>query len=336
MISRIKKFISYFLSFLFFFYELFLFRIRKKNSSGTYSYMLRFFYFTGGLSNDIINFFVSRKPKKTFLNEGLLSKYNGNSIKDYQKKLEKNGYVVFENILNDSDISNLTTELKKKDGFYISDNKGYSIKQKLDFNDPKGVKFFYSSQDVIDTASFHKILFDPSLIKFSEDYLKSDPVIDNISAWWSFPAGTPDKNAAQWWHFDLERPKWLKFFFFLTDCTTETGAHCFIKGSHKNNGVKWSLRSKGYTRLSDQEIEKNYKKDQIIAVTTKKGSLLVEDTRGLHKGLNLTRDHRFLIQVQYASSTFGAKVEKFKLPEIKNKNFLDLKKKFNYTYSLFN
>ena len=88
MISRIKKFISYFLSFLFFFYELFLFRIRKKNSSGTYSYMLRFFYFTGGLSNDIINFFVSRKPKKTFLNEGLLSKYNGNSIKDYQKKLE--------------------------------------------------------------------------------------------------------------------------------------------------------------------------------------------------------------------------------------------------------
>ena len=40
------------------------------------------------------------------------------------------------------------------------------------------------------------------------------PVIDNISAWWSFPAATPDKNAAQWWHFDLDRPKWLKFFFF--------------------------------------------------------------------------------------------------------------------------
>tara|TARA_B100001093_G_scaffold519066_1_gene606275 strand:- start:6246 stop:7256 length:1011 start_codon:yes stop_codon:yes gene_type:complete len=335
MILIIKKIISYPLEFLFFFYELFFFKIRKKNSSGSYSYMLRFFYFTGGLSNDVINFFVSKKPKNTFFSEGLLSKYKNNSIKSYQEKLEKNGYVVFENILNDIDINNLISELKKKEGFYLSDNKGLSIKQKLDFNDPKAVMFYYSSQDIIDTDSFHKILFDPSLIKFSQDYLKSYPVIDNISAWWSFPAATPEKNAAQWWHFDLERPKWLKFFFFLTDCTIETGAHCFIKGSQKNNGVKWSLRKKGYTRLSDQEIEKNYKKDQIISVTAKRGSLLVEDTRGLHKGLNLTRDHRLLIQVQYASSTFGAKVEKFKLPKIRNNNFLDLKNKFNYTYSLF-
>lgn len=335
MILRIKKFINYSLDFLFFFYELFFFKIRKKNSLGTYSYMLRFFYFTGGLSNDIINFFVSKRPRHIFFNEALLSRYNENSIKSYQEKLKKNGYIIFENILNDSEINNLISEFKKKNGFYLSDGKGTSIKQKLNFNDPKSVKFFYSAQDVIDTNSFHKILFDPSLIQFSQNYLNSYPVIDNVSAWWSFPAAKPDKNAAQWWHFDLERPKWLKFFFFLTDCTAETGAHCFVKGSHKNNGVKWSLRKKGYSRLSDQEIEKNYKKDEIITLTAKKGSLLVEDTRGLHKGLNLTQDHRFLIQVQYSSSTFGGKIEKFKFPQIKQEKFLDLKKSFNYTYSLF-
>jgi len=335
MISKIKKLISYPLEFLFFFYEIFFFKIRKKNSSGSYSYMLRFFYFTGGLSNDIINFFVSKKPQNTFFNEGLLSKYNGNSIKSYQEKLEKNGYVVFENILTDIDIKNLISELKKKDGFYLSDNKGLSIKQKLDFNDPKAVMFSYSSQDIIDTDSFHKILFDPSLIKFSQDYLKSYPVIDNISAWWSFPAATPDKNAAQWWHFDLERPKWLKFFFFLTDCETHNGAHCFVKGSHRNNGVKWPLRKKGYARLSDEEINKLYSNQDIVEILAKKGSLLIEDTRGLHKGKNLIKDHRFLIQVQYSSSAFGGPINDFQFPQFASQKLLEIKNKFSHTYSLF-
>ena len=131
MILRIKKFINYSLDFLFFFYELFFFKIRKKNSLGTYSYMLRFFYFTGGLSNDIINFFVSKRPRHIFFNEALLSRYNENSIKSYQEKLKKNGYIIFENILNDSEINNLISEFKKKNGFYLSDGKGTSIKQKL-------------------------------------------------------------------------------------------------------------------------------------------------------------------------------------------------------------
>jgi len=336
MILKIKKFFSYFLDFPIFFYDLLFFKIRKKNSQGSYDYMLRFFYLTGGISNDIINFFVSKKPKIFFLNKGFLSKYDDRSIKSYQENLEKNGYVIFENILNENEINDLISEFKIKNGFYISDENGTSIKQQLDLKQPRAVKFFYSSQDVIDTKSFHKILFDPSLIKFSQNYLKSYPVIDNISAWWSFPSNKPDKNAAQWWHFDLERPKWLKFFFFLTDCTVDTGAHCFIKGSQKNNGVKWSLRNKGYTRLSDEDIEKNYKKENIVSVIAKKGSLLVEDTRGLHKGSNLIKDYRFLIQLQYASSTFGTKIEKFKMPKLNDQKFLETRKIYNYTYSLFN
>ena len=70
MILKIKKFFSYFLDFPIFFYDLLFFKIRKKNSQGSYDYMLRFFYLTGGISNDIINFFVSKKPKIFFLNKG--------------------------------------------------------------------------------------------------------------------------------------------------------------------------------------------------------------------------------------------------------------------------
>ena len=336
MIKNLIKIFNYTIDFIVFFYELFFFQIRKKNSSRSYNVFLRLFFLTGGISNEIINFFVSKKPKKFSLKKGLLSKYDGIELKKYQKNLKKNGYVIFENILNSMQVDCLINDLKKKDGFYLSDKNGTSNKQKLNLDNPIEVKFFYSSQDIIDTKSFQNILFDPSLINFSQDYLGSYPVIDNISSWWSFPSCKPDKNAAQWWHFDLERPKWLKFFFFMTDCTLETGSHSFVRGTHNNNGINWHLRKKGYSRLSDDEINKYYKKKEIINMILRKGSLLIEDTRGLHKGKKLLKDRRFLIQLQFSSSTFGTKIEKFHLPDIKDKNHKNVVEEFKHTYSLFN
>ena len=122
----------------------------------------------------------------------------------------------------------------------------------------------------------------------------------------------------------------------MTDCTELTGAHCFIKGSHKNNGIKWSLRKKGYSRLSDNEVNTKYDKNDIVQVIAKRGSLLIEDTRGLHKGTNLIKNYRFLIQLQYSSSAYGAKVENLKFPILKEKKFIKVKEVFNHTYSLFN
>ena len=313
---------------------MFLFKWIKKNSHVSHDYMLRFFYFTGGISNDIINFFVSKRPAVNSYKGGLLSKYDKKTLLEYQKKLKNDGYVVLDNILKNDQVDNFVKDFEEFEGFYTSDKEVKSEKQKLDIKNPKSVKFYYLAQDIIDNKLFQEILFDTSFINFAQLYLKSYPVIDNISSWWSFPAASPDKNAAQWWHFDLDRPKWLKFFFFLTDCTIENGAHCFVKGSHKNNGIPWSLRSKGYDRLLDSDIEKNFSKIDIIDIVAKKGSLLIEDTRGLHKGRNLIKGNRFLIQVQYSSSLFGAAIENFRTPKLSN-NLLETRKEFDYTYSLF-
>jgi ectoine hydroxylase-related dioxygenase (phytanoyl-CoA dioxygenase family) len=234
--------------------------------------MLRFFYLTGGISNDIINFFVSKSPFINSYKAGLLSKYDTQTLNGYHKILKKNGYVILDNILTNDQVDNLVKNFYETEGFYTSDKEVKSRKQKLDIKNPKSVKFYYSAQDIINNKLVQKILFDSSFINFAQSYLKSYPVIDNISAWWSFPAASPDKNAAQWWHFDLDRPKWLKFFFFLTDCESHNGAHCFVKGSHKNNGVKWPLRKKGYKRLSDEEINKLYSNQDIVEILAKKGS----------------------------------------------------------------
>jgi ectoine hydroxylase-related dioxygenase (phytanoyl-CoA dioxygenase family) len=296
--------------------------------------MLRFFYLTGGFSNDIINFFVSKKPFEKETYTGIFSKFNEDEILKYKSQLDNNGYLILDNVLNSEEVNTLVDDFIKLEGFYTSDSNIKSQKKKLNIQKPESVKFYYNSQDIINNLNVQRILFDSSIIHFAQTYLNSYPVIDNISSWWSFPSAVPDKNAAQWWHFDLERPKWLKFFFFLTDCTLENGAHCFVKGSHKNGGINWSLRKRGYERLSDQDVNNFFPKANIVDIVSKKGSLLIEDTRGLHKGRHLIKDNRFLIQIQYSSSSFGAIVDNFEMPELKN-DLLRVKNQFNYTYSLF-
>ena len=296
--------------------------------------MLRFFYLTGGLSNDIINFFVSKKPPETERCTGIFSKFDEDEILKYKKQLDNNGYLILDNVLNSEEVNALVDDFIKLEGFYTSDSNIKLQKKKLNIQNPESVKFYYNSQDIIDNFNVQKILFDSSIIHFAQMYLNSYPVIDNISAWWSFPAGNPDKNAAQWWHFDLDRPKWLKFFFFLTDCSIENGAHRFVRGSHKNNGIPWSLRKKGYDRLDDNDVEKKFPKKDIIDILATKGSLLIEDTRGLHKGRHLIKNNRFLIQVQYSSSLFGGVVENFITPKLNN-HMKEVINEYKYTYSLF-
>jgi hypothetical protein len=149
-----------------------------------------------------------------------------------------------------------------------------------------------------------------------------------------FRRHSPTKKLHSGGIFDLDRPKWLKFFFFLTDCSIENGAHSFVRGSHKSNGIPWSLRKKGCVRLDDYDVEKKFPKKDIIDMCATKGPLLIEDTRGLHKGRHLIKNNRFFFQVQYSFSLFGGAVENFIMLKLHN-HMKEVINEYKYTYSLF-
>ena len=46
-----------------------------------------------------------------------------------------------------------------------------------------------------------------------KDEVVSAPVFDFIAMWWHTQSNTPDKEAAQYFHFDMDRLRWIKFFF---------------------------------------------------------------------------------------------------------------------------
>jgi hypothetical protein len=287
--------------------------------------MIKFFsYFDKILIKFLHNFLKEKKLYNFFSddNTGIFKKCNFDEI---NLDLNKKGYYIFSDLLPIKDVEYLKFKIcnlkgKYKSDYYFSKNLEY-----FDIKSPKGTKFDYDSSQLLELKEIQDILLDKNLLKIVQNYFSSLPKIDIVSAWWSVPSTKPDHNAAQLWHFDMDRPKWLKVFIFLTDCNLNNGPHSFIEGTHRKNGIPYKIRSKGYVRIEDHDVETHYKKDKIIQFTAKKGTILLEDTIGLHKGLKLESGSRLLLQFQYSSSLFGSHREQIKYPKNLTKSFIALK-----------
>ena len=111
-------------------------------------------------------------------------------------------------------------------------------------------------------------------------------------------------------------PKWLKFLTYINDVGIDNGPHCFIKKTHKNNAIPFSLRSKGYVRIDDHnEKIKDLINDE-IKIIGKAGTSIIEDTKGLHKGMVVVKEYRILLNIQINSSMFGSPFKKMKFNNI--------------------
>lgn len=303
---------------------------KKKNTYLSYQYMIKLFALFDGVVINILSKFLSQEKivfENNYPNNFLFIDYDYDKI-NYD--LLNCGYYLHKNKIDKKLIDNINSEIIKINGKYSSDLYSSNNYEKFDTNNPKGVKFIYKTNDLIKIDAIQNLLLDKQILTIAQNYLEALPIIDIVTAWWSCPSQFADKNAAQYWHFDMDRPRWLKVFIFLTDCNIDNGPHSFIEGSHKNGGITNILRSKGYQRLSDEEINNFYSQKKIKTFVASKGSILFEDTRGLHKGIKLKSGNRLILQFQYSTALFGSDIQKIKLPQ--SNFFLDI---FNKNKKIF-
>jgi hypothetical protein len=289
-----------------------------------YFAMLEAFSITGGITNDLVSR-ILRHPRQQFSRAGLLSSLNRDSGINLLEELRQKGYVVFPGLLDEDTCEKLTNFALSIPGQARGIDEGdvhqpsNGLYQRLN---PKSVIFQYDASLIIENVIIQDLLTDNSILNLVQEYLGSAPIIDIVTLWWSTAyKAVPDKNAAQYWHFDMDRPKWLKVFFYLTEVGPENGPHSFIEGTHRNGGIPFSLRSKGYTRLTDEEVECHFSAEQIKDFTGSRGTVIIEDTRGLHKGNHLTAGDRLILQFEYCSSLFGGSWSTIRTPEVIGQSF---------------
>jgi hypothetical protein len=108
--------------------------------------------------------------------------------------------------------------------------------------------------------------------------------------WHNLPTGQPPRES-QLWHRDPEDRYVLKLFVYMSDVDFESGALSYIPGTHARGNVKTEPQStivkEGDTfvrRTDDAQMSAMIPKEKWITAIGNKGTIVLVDTRGYHKG----------------------------------------------------
>lgn len=129
-----------------------------------------------------------------------------------------------------------------------------------------------------DEAEWFDLWLDAAMLKVIEGYMGFVPRLEEAYIRRNFPSDFVIMNHA--WHRDTNHPKHLlKAFFFLSNCTLKTGPHHYITGTIQDR------RLDGQRYYTDEDVYTIYPKTsgREIVSEVPAGTIILEDTRGLHK-----------------------------------------------------
>lgn len=164
---------------------------------------------------------------------------------------------------------------------YLADKpvyfRGTSITRAFCETQPADMAFgIHYPKDVVDCPHIMELVNAPSVIQLATEYLGCTPTLSCLGVQWSFPTNSP--SLAQCFHRDDEDWKYLRFLVYLTDVDEGAGPHVYVKGSHRD---KLPLRLKFY---SPEELAQLYGARNLFKVFGTRGTGIVADTSGIHKG----------------------------------------------------
>ena len=302
--------------------------------------LVSLFATSGGRVNDRLarTLQILHPPYNFPKSDGVLGNLTDSDLARINRQLEIDGYCIFENCLSAEFCESIVRQTLSVDCLVMGDEATEQLTAKrarYDRQAPVAAKYALVEDDTTDIPEVQQLMSDASLIKVAENYLKSKPIFTGISLWWS-PSikDTPDSEAAQEFHWDMERIKWLRYFIYLTDVTADSGPHCFIKGTHRTGAIPDELLRAGYVRHRDERILQIYGQDAYQEFIAPRGTIIAEDSRGFHKGKLPRKGDRLLLAFEISSTTFGAN-KRHRIRNIRAPQFGEFAKRYPRLYRNF-
>lgn len=156
-------------------------------------------------------------------------------------------------------------------------------------------RYYWPMHELVKCPVVKDLLSDSTFTAIAQGYLGAETVLAHVTLWLD-PVfeGYYDPHV---YHYDNDGPGFLKFFFYLTDVTTETGAHRFIRGTHQHRKPQAFRASKRY---EDDELLNFFGEEKEVVFTAPAGTVIAEDTAGFHRGSDLKSGYRLLMQFQFS------------------------------------
>jgi len=286
------------------------FLMNGTTSQDAYMSLINLYCLTNGRFNERMHRKIS--ASNYFLavdntNDEIFGKLNKRDYQKINSVLNGNGYFYFENKLSIDMCSRLCDYALKNP----ANAHGHTSKIVYDPLNPVSEVYRFDIVDLVNNGDIQRLIMNPALINVARNYLGCEPVFDFPAMWWSTSyKKEASSDAAQLYHFDMDRIKWLKILIYLNDVGPENGPHCYIKGSHKSGNKPEELLKRGYVRINDSDLNKYYDEKDFVELRGKAGAIFAGDTKCWHKGKHLTTGHRLVLEFEYTSSLFGSNYPK--------------------------
>lgn len=184
------------------------------------------FILSKGRFNDQISKEISSKvgTDPNLKSEGIFHKLSNHEISNIVEKIRENGYYIFKKKLSPEIIGEIQNFALKEPAHYLDVEKKEISTEKIYFDENNicSPRYDFSRDSIFKSSNLQQLIFDTSLLKIAQEYLGCKPVLDHLALWWSAPFnGKGRSKAAQMYHFDMDRIKFLKFFFLSIRCNFE-------------------------------------------------------------------------------------------------------------------
>ena len=297
----------------------------------------KFFY--EHLNDNNFNKLLSQLMKHYYLkydfensNENLFVRLN-EKINNISNDLKNKGIYIYPQLLTIEKCHKIIDCLNHKIYF----NRQLDVFKSINlYESQKNIWWLHDYNDLLNIDLIQHILSSSYLLNIAQKYFGCKPIIHNFNFWVSYPGNL---ESTQKFHQDFDDIRFLKVFIYLNDVTSKNGPHCYVESSLKKAHTIIPNENKLSERLTDEFVEEHFA-DDILYIKGKAGTIIIEDTHGIHKGTHVKKGKRFLLQILYGCSTFyPLKTEgfkKYKCDTKKHKTLYNAYLKYPYSFMNFN
>jgi hypothetical protein len=217
-----------------------------------------------------------------------------------ENELRKNGFFIIKNFIPDKECDALKADIDSHS------TKEYCWRDKYDSD----IRIFGIENLEV---KFLNIFNRHNLLNIYKKYISIDKLYQTVMAA-KMNFTTENLGSGGGWHRDTTNQRQLKFILYLSDVDDDNGCFQYITSSHK---LRKKIKSKSV--LNSSIVKQRYTNDDAMLISQKlglklksfvgqKGTLIVADTSGIHRGKPMKSGIRYAITNYMSEKPFGASI----------------------------
>lgn len=217
----------------------------------------------------------------------------GRSFGDWKAQFDRDGYLIFENVLTESELGGIKAALAA----YL----GKNLKGRNEFEGRESNRVYAM---LAKSPVFADLVIHPLALAFAEADLGRDCLLSACLAINLHPGET-----TQPWHFDDSHYQWprprpslgVSAFWAITDTTETNGATEILPGSHlwAEDRIPGAIADDDFSKTAKREGDPGARADAMKAIMPAGSLMIAKGTLWHRGGANVSNEERLIITPQY-------------------------------------